>query len=73
MQFLFTFQDGSISSYSRTPSYGGSTTPMYGRDGSKTPMHGSQTPLYEGRRTRISGFLIHDIFCDYSKCDYSNH
>lgn len=44
---------GSFSSYSRTPSYStGGQTPMYNRDGGKTPMHGSQTPMYEtGSRT----------------------
>jgi len=41
-------KDGGFSSYNRTPSYGpGGQTPMYARDGSKTPMHGSQTPMYE--------------------------
>ncbi|XP_046987782.1 transcription elongation factor SPT5 [Schistocerca americana] len=44
-------RDGSFSSYSRTPAYGGGQTPVY-RDGSKTPMHGSQTPIYDaGSRT----------------------
>ena len=42
------FQEGSFSSYSRTPAYGGSQTPLY-REGSKTPMHGSQTPMYDGK------------------------
>lgn len=46
---VYIDQDGSISSYNRTPGYGGAATPMYGRDGSKTPMQGSQTPLYEGK------------------------
>uniref|UniRef100_A0A1B6GUV3 Spt5 C-terminal domain-containing protein n=1 Tax=Cuerna arida TaxID=1464854 RepID=A0A1B6GUV3_9HEMI len=51
-------KDGSISSYNRTPGYGGAATPMYGRDGSKTPMHGSQTPLYEaGSRTPHYGSM----------------
>lgn len=46
-------RDGSISSYARTPAFGGGT-PMY--VGGKTPMHGSQTPLYEaGSRTPHAG------------------
>lgn len=42
-------KEGSFSSYSRTPGYNaGSATPMYSREaGNKTPMHGSQTPMYE--------------------------
>ena len=49
---------GSISTYTRTPSYGGSGTPMYGSvtpggsHGGRTPMYGSQTPMYgDGSRT----------------------
>lgn len=43
-------KDGSISTYNRTPSFGGAT-PMYAA-GQKTPMHGPQTPMYEpGSRT----------------------
>lgn len=42
-------KDGGFSSYNRTPAYGGGQTPMYARDGSKTPMHGSQTPMYESK------------------------
>uniref|UniRef100_A0A0K2T674 Transcription elongation factor SPT5 n=1 Tax=Lepeophtheirus salmonis TaxID=72036 RepID=A0A0K2T674_LEPSM len=42
---------GSVSTYTRTPSYGsGSGTPMYA-PGSRTPMYGSQTPMYDGSRT----------------------
>lgn len=45
-------KDGGFSSYTRTPAYtAGSQTPMYARDGSKTPMHGSQTPMYESKYT----------------------
>ena len=42
-------KEGGFSSYNRrTPAYGaGSQTPMY--SGNKTPMHGSQTPLYESK------------------------
>ena len=42
---------GSVSTYSRTPMHGPSGTPMYGTPGSRTPMYGSQTPLYDGSRT----------------------
>lgn len=43
-------KEGGFSSYNRTPAYGaGGQTPMYARDGSKTPMHGSQTPMYESK------------------------
>merc|ERR1712223_1909260 len=50
---------GSISTYTRTPSYGGGGTPMYGSTtpggshGGRTPMYGSQTPMYgdSGSRT----------------------
>lgn len=35
-----------------TPMYGaGAQTPMHGALGSRTPMYGSQTPLYDGSRT----------------------
>ncbi|XP_015121054.1 transcription elongation factor SPT5 [Diachasma alloeum] len=52
-------KDGGFSSYSRTPAYStGGQTPMYARDGSKTPMHGSQTPMYEnGSRTPHYGSM----------------
>ncbi|KAG8038436.1 hypothetical protein G9C98_006132 [Cotesia typhae] len=52
-------KDGGFSSYSRTPAYGaGGQTPMYARDGAKTPMHGSQTPMYEnGSRTPHFGSM----------------
>lgn len=52
-------KDGGFSSYSRTPAYTvGGQTPMYARDGSKTPMHGSQTPMYEnGSRTPHYGSM----------------
>jgi transcription elongation factor SPT5 len=50
-------KEGSFSSYSRTPAYGGSQTPLY-REGSKTPMHGSQTPMYDaGSRTPHYGSM----------------
>ena len=47
---------GSISTYTRTPNYSGTGTPMYGANtpghGGRTPMYGSQTPMYEaGGRT----------------------
>jgi len=43
-------KDGGFSSYNRTPSYrAGEQTPMHARDGSKTPVHGSQTPMYDGK------------------------
>ncbi|CAK9801062.1 Transcription elongation factor SPT5 [Anthophora quadrimaculata] len=52
-------KDGGFSSYNRTPAYAvGGQTPMYARDGSKTPMHGSQTPMYEnGSRTPHYGSM----------------
>ncbi len=45
---------GSISTYTRTPNYSGTGTPMYGATpGGRTPMYGSQTPMYgdAGNRT----------------------
>ena len=39
---------GSVSTYSRTPMHGPSGTPLYNTPGSRTPMYGSQTPLYDG-------------------------
>ena len=43
---------GNVTTYNRTPMHGGSGTPMYGTPGSRTPMYGSQTPMYEaGGRT----------------------
>lgn len=49
-------KDGSISSYNRTPSFGGAT-PIYAA-GQKTPLHGSQTPMYEpGSRTPHYGSM----------------
>jgi len=48
---------GNVSTYSRTPMHGGSGTPMYGTPGSRTPMYGSQTPLYDGSRTPHYGSM----------------
>lgn len=48
---------GSVSTYSRTPLHGPSGTPMYGTPGSRTPMYGSQTPLYDGSRTPHYGSM----------------
>lgn len=57
---------GSMSTYTRTPSYGGSGTPMYGSStpghasshGGRTPMYGSQTPMYDaGSRTPHYGSM----------------
>lgn len=56
---------GSMSTYTRTPSYGGSGTPMYGSNtpghssaGGRTPMYGSQTPMYDaGSRTPHYGSM----------------
>lgn len=47
-----TAKSGAVSTYDRTPaSHGeGRGTPMYAA-GSRTPMYGSQTPLYDGSRT----------------------
>merc|ERR1712038_565675 len=48
---------GSISTYTRTPNYSGTGTPMYGANtpghGGRTPMYGSQTPSHgeDGSRT----------------------
>lgn len=47
---------GSMSTYTRTPNYSGTGTPMYGSgtpgSGGRTPMYGSQTPMYDaGSRT----------------------
>ena len=41
---------GSVTSYTRTPTWG-SATPMYGTTGARTPMYGAQTPQYDGSRT----------------------
>ncbi len=48
---------GSVSTYNKTPSHGPSGTPMYGTPGSRTPMYGSQTPLYDGSRTPHYGSM----------------
>lgn len=53
---------GGMSTYTRTPSYGGSGTPMYGSGtpghGGRTPMYGSQTPMYDaGSRTPHYGSM----------------
>ena len=54
---------GNVSSYSRTPAYGGSGTPMYGSStpgthGGRTPMYGSTTPMYDaGSRTPNYGSM----------------
>jgi transcription elongation factor SPT5 len=54
-------KDGSISSYTRTPSRTpgyGSQTPSYNATGAKTPLHGSQTPQYDsGSRTPAYGSM----------------
>lgn len=51
-------KDGSITAYGRTPSRTpyGSQTPTY--IGSKTPLHGSQTPQYESGN-------YYRLICDY--------
>jgi len=48
---------GGFSTHSRTPMHGGSGTPMYNTPGSRTPMYGSQTPLYDGSRTPHYGSM----------------
>ena len=48
---------GNVTTYNRTPMHGGSGTPMYGTPGSRTPMYGSQTPLYDGSRTPHYGSM----------------
>merc|ERR1719234_608806 len=48
---------GSVSTYSRTPMHGPSGTPLYNTPGSRTPMYGSQTPLYDGSRTPHYGSM----------------
>merc|ERR1719429_484737 len=50
-------QSGSFSTHSRTPMHGPSGTPMYNTPGSRTPMYGSQTPLYDGSRTPHYGSM----------------
>eukprot|EP00094_Tigriopus_californicus_P005339 TCALIF_05148-PA protein Name:"Similar to SUPT5H Transcription elongation factor SPT5 (Homo sapiens)" AED:0.12 eAED:0.12 QI:0/0.33/0.3/1/0.77/0.8/10/0/1058 len=58
-------QRGSISTYTRTPNYSGSGTPMYGsttpggHHGGRTPMYGSQTPMHgdAGSRTPHYGSM----------------
>ena len=52
---------GSISTYTKTPTYAGSGTPMYGANtpgysstGGRTPMHGSQTPMYGDAGSRYA-------------------
>ncbi len=54
---------GSVSTYTRTPSYSTTGTPMYGSGtpghaGGRTPMQGGQTPMYEaGSRTPHYGSM----------------
>lgn len=48
---------GSLASVTRTPTWSGSQTPMYGNTGSRTPMYGSQTPQYDGSRTPHYGSM----------------
>lgn len=48
---------GNVSTYNKTPSHGPSGTPMYGTPGSRTPMYGSQTPMYDGSRTPHYGSM----------------
>jgi len=48
---------GNVSTYARTPLQGPSGTPMYGTPGSRTPMYGSQTPMYDGSRTPHYGSM----------------
>lgn len=47
----FNFQDGSISSYSKTPLHSGSQTPLYKETGNKTPMCDSTLLII--RRVRL--------------------
>lgn len=47
---------GSFSTHSRTPMHSTTGTPMY-TPGSRTPMYGSQTPLYDGSRTPHYGSM----------------
>merc|ERR1719499_1261237 len=48
---------GGVSTYSKTPMHGPSGTPLYNTPGSRTPMYGSQTPLYDGSRTPHYGSM----------------
>lgn len=48
---------GSASSYNKTPMHSASGTPMYATPGSRTPMYGSQTPMYDGSRTPHYGSM----------------
>lgn len=58
-------KDGSFSTWNRTPAYGGSATPMYGR-GNQTPMHGNQTPMYE---SKYKDFFFFSLMSDeYKYC-----
>jgi len=50
-------QRGSVSTYAKTPQQGPHGTPMYGTPGSRTPMYGSQTPMYDGSRTPHYGSM----------------
>lgn len=61
---------GSFTSYTRTPTWGGSATPMYGNTGSRTPMYGSQTPQYDGSRTPHYGSMTpsHDGSATPGRC-----
>lgn len=58
---IFLLQDGSISSYAKTPLHSGSQTPLYKDTGNKTPMHDSE-------------FIFHlykaDTECKHDKCVY---
>jgi len=48
---------GSASSYNKTPMHSASGTPMYATPGSRTPMYGSTTPMYDGSRTPHYGSM----------------
>ena len=48
---------GQLSTYNKTPMHGPSGTPMYATPGSRTPMYGSQTPMYDGSRTPHYGSM----------------
>merc|ERR1719273_883328 len=48
---------GSVSTYAKTPSQDPNRTPMYATPGSRTPMYGSQTPMYDGSRTPHYGSM----------------
>lgn len=76
-------RSGGISTYNKTPMYGGQTpmhggrTPIYGsqtpmHDGSRTPAYGSQTPLHDGSRTPVHSSIWDPSVSNTPRPDFSD-